>query len=116
MAVTVHAEDYDGKPVATPARVLLIETKYDRSHRPYKETTTRNVNTDAAGIGTAAFAPPRPGYLLLQVEAFDTDHNKIQSELYVWVAGEEAETYDYPTLNLLPDRTAYRPATPPRCC
>ena len=109
MTVGIHAEDYDGKPVATPARVLLIETKYDRSHRPYKETTTRNVNTDAAGVGAANFAPPRPGYLLLQVEAFDTDHNKIQSELYVWVAGDEAETYDYPTLNLLPDRTAYRP-------
>ena len=67
LTVTVHAEDYDGKPVATPARVHLIETKYDRSHRPYKETTTRPVATNAGGVGATEFTPPRPGYLLLSI-------------------------------------------------
>jgi uncharacterized protein YfaS (alpha-2-macroglobulin family) len=110
LTATVHAEDYDGKPVSTRAQVRLIEIKYDRSHRPYKETTTRDVTTDTAGNSTAAFSLPRPGYLTLSAQAFDSDSSKIQTETNVWVAGEEeAQDYDYPTLTLLSDRATYRP-------
>ncbi|HZT41990.1 MAG TPA: MG2 domain-containing protein [Chthonomonadaceae bacterium] len=105
----VHAEDYDGKPVATKASVRLIEMKTDRLHRPYQETTTRAVTTNARGDGTAIFQPPRPGYLQLIAEAFDSQNDKIQAQSYVWVAGAEEESYTYPTLNLIPERAAYRP-------
>ncbi|MBV9851043.1 MAG: hypothetical protein JO250_15340, partial [Armatimonadetes bacterium] len=49
----VRAADYDGKPVAAKVRVRLIETKEDRQHRPYEETTTRDTVTDATGKGVA---------------------------------------------------------------
>lgn len=109
VSVTVQARDYDDRPVATPVRVQLVETKHDRKHRPYQEKTTRNVQTDATGQATARFTPPRPGYLQLTAQAFDTDDNKIEAEGSVWVAGDEESDYDYPTLDLVPDRTQYRP-------
>ena len=109
MSVTVHAEDYDERPVTTRARVELIEIKYDREHRPYKEKVARDVVTDAAGNGAADFPLVRPGYLTLVAEAFDSDHSPIQATGNVWVTGADADTYDYPTLVLLPDRASYRP-------
>lgn len=107
--ILVQAEDYDGKPIATKVRVRLIETKQDNQRRPYKETTTRDIFTDAGGKGTAQFTPSRPGYLELATEAFDQEDNKIVAGGYVWIAGEDIEGYDYPNLDLLPDRTTYRP-------
>lgn len=105
----VHAADYDGKPIVTKARVRLIETKEDRRHRPYEETTTRDLMTDATGKGIAYFSSPRPGDLRLTVEAFDSDDNKIAAEGSVWVAGEEDAAYDYPTLELVAAKSSYRP-------
>ncbi|MDQ2686232.1 MAG: MG2 domain-containing protein [Armatimonadota bacterium] len=109
VSVLVQAQDYDNKPVATAVKVQLIETKYDNKHRPYQEKTTRNVQTDAAGKATARFTPLRPGYLQLAVQAFDTNSNKIEASGYIWVAGEDEGDYDYPTLDLIPDKSQYRP-------
>jgi uncharacterized protein YfaS (alpha-2-macroglobulin family) len=107
--VTVYAEDYDGHPVATQARIELAEIKYDREHRPYTEKTTRNIATDATGKGAVNFPLPRPGYLTLTAQAFDSEHSPIQAISNIWVAGEEDDAYDYPTLVLMPDRASYRP-------
>ena len=109
VTVTAITEDHDQKPVSTPVQVRLIETKYDRNHRPYHETTTRRVTTNASGEGKVVFTPPRPGYLCLEAEAFDSEENKISGEEYVWVAGDEFAGYDYPTLELVTDRRSYRP-------
>lgn len=109
VTVTVRAEDYDGKPVSTKVAVRLIETKYDRERRRYEEKTTRETTTDAKGAGSVAFTPPRPGYLRLEAEAFDSEDNKILTTDYVWIAGDEYEGYDYPTLNLIAERTTYKP-------
>ena len=107
-AVTLHAADYDGKPVPTRATVRLIETKYDREWRPYRETIARQVTTDAAGRATTSFPLARPGYLELEAEAFDNDGSKITSNTYLWVAGDEYVGYEYPVLNLTGDRGQYR--------
>jgi uncharacterized protein YfaS (alpha-2-macroglobulin family) len=109
IAVLVHAADYDDKPVATRVRVRLIETREDRRHRPYQETTTRDIVTDATGKGVASFSSPRPGDLRLTAEAFDSDSNKIAAEGSVWVAGEEDASYDYPTLELVAAKGSYHP-------
>jgi len=109
VAVIVNAADYDDRPVAARVRVRLIETKEDSKHRPYKETTTRDIVTDAAGRGIAYFQPPRPGYMELTAEAFDAADNKIAASASVWIAGDEIAGYDYPTLDLVADRTSYRP-------
>jgi uncharacterized protein YfaS (alpha-2-macroglobulin family) len=109
IAALVHATDYDGKPVAARVRVRLIETKEDRQHRPYAETATRDIMTDATGSGTAYFSSPRPGNLRLTAEAFDSEQNKIAAEGSVWVAGEEESGYDYPTLELVSSQHSCRP-------
>lgn len=107
----VHAVDYDGKPVANAKiHVRLIETRYDRLHRPFHDITLRDVVTDASGKGVARFSSPRPGYLSLEALAFDSGDNKIQTAGNVWVAGEdEYVDYDYPTLGLVAGRQTYRP-------
>jgi len=108
--VTARSADYDGKPVPARVRVRLIETKFDRLHRPYEAVTARDVQTSARGVGTAAFASPRPGGLRLEAQAFDAQDNKIAAEASVWVAGEdEADDADYPTLALVAGKTEYAP-------
>ncbi len=109
VTVEVRSEDYDGRSVSTPVTVRTIETRYDRQRRPYSEKVERRTATSADGHGTATFTPPRPGYLELQAEAYDSEHNKIVVTGYLWIAGEEFEGYDYPTLSIVPDRATYRP-------
>ncbi|HEV2473461.1 MAG TPA: alpha-2-macroglobulin family protein, partial [Chthonomonadales bacterium] len=109
VTVTVHAADYDTRPVAVRARVTLMETMLDRYHRPYLRKTVRDALTGTTGDGVAHFKVLRPGYLTLQAEAFDSDDNKITATGYIWVAGEDVPSYDYPTLSLVADKSAYRP-------
>jgi uncharacterized protein YfaS (alpha-2-macroglobulin family) len=109
VGIVVHAADYDDRPVMTPVRVQLIETKYDRDHRPYQEKTIRDVVTGHDGSAVATFTPPRPGYLELEAQAFDSEQNAIGTHSYLWVVGDDDADYDYPTLNLAADRTHYRP-------
>lgn len=107
--VTVHAVDYDGKPVRAPVQVRLIETMYDRYERPYRQTTERSAMTGAAGAGEVSFPLVRPGYLELTATAFDDEDDKIEASGYVWVTGEELPGYDYATLSLTADRSSYHP-------
>jgi len=108
--VMVHSLDYDGRPVAARVRVRLTETKYDRLHRPFEATTTHDVQTNAAGAGTAAFSSPRPGDLSLEASAVDAQDDKIAAAGSVWVAGEGEEAdEDLPTLALVAGKTSYAP-------
>ena len=108
--VTVHSRDYDGKPVPAHVRIRLIETKFDRQHRPYEAVTAHDVQTSAAGVGMAAFSSPRPGDLRLEASAFDVQDDKIAADGSVWIAGEdEAEANDYPTLALIAGQSEYAP-------
>ena len=67
------------------------------------------MNTNTLGKGTVTFSPPRPGYLQIEAEAFDPEHNRIMATSGIWVAGNEDAAVDYPTLNLIADRHSYRP-------
>jgi uncharacterized protein YfaS (alpha-2-macroglobulin family) len=107
---TVHALDYDDKPVAASVRVQMIETKYDQQHRAYNETTTRNVTTNAKGDATAVFDARRPGELTLEARAFDPDDRTIKARERVSVADPEwSDQVSYPTLDLKADRSSYKP-------
>ncbi len=107
--VTVHSEDYDDKPVSARVKVQLIETKYDRLHRPYDAVTAREVQTSAAGVGTVTFSSPRPGDLRLDATAFDAENDKITDETTIWVAGDDYADYDYPALALVAGKSEYAP-------
>ncbi len=107
MTVTVTAVDYDQKPVSTPVQVRLVEMKFDNQHRPYKQTITRTVTTNSFGKGTVTFTPPRPGYMSLEAEAFDSEQDRILAVEGIWIAGNEDADVDYPTLNLIADRSTY---------
>ena len=109
VVVTLHSADYDGKPVPARVKVRLVETKYDRLHRSYEVATVRDVQTNAKGVGTAAFSSPRPGDLTLEATAFDADDDKIAADGSVWIAGDDYADYDYPTLALVAGRTEYAP-------
>jgi len=107
--VTVHSEDYDGHPVTARVIVRLIETKYDRLHRPYDAVTAREVQTSAAGVGTVTFSSPRPGDLRLEATAFDAENDKITDGATVWIAGDDYADYDYPALALIAGKPEYAP-------
>ena len=107
--VTVHSEDYDSQPVSARVKVRLIETKYDRLHRPYDAVTAREVQTSAAGVGTVVFSSPRPGDLRLDATAFDAESDKITAGDTIWIAGDDYADYDYPALALIAGKPEYAP-------
>ena len=107
--VTVHARDYDDRPVSTRVRVRLIETIYDRKRRPIQEITARDVTTSSQGDAVATFLVRRPGHLTLDAQAYDRDDDKILARNFLWVAGDDIADYNYPTLSLMTDRTEYSP-------
>ena len=109
VVVMVHSADYDGKPVPARVKVRLVETKYDRQHRPTEVAIVRDVQMSAKGVGTATFSSPRPGNLALDATAFDSNDDKIAAGGSVWIAGDDYADYDYPTLALVAGRTEYAP-------
>lgn len=109
ITVLVHATDYDNKPVAAKVTVRMIETKEDRQHRVYQETTTRQITTDAKGQGSAFFSSPRPGNLSFEAEAFDAQDDKITAQTEVTVTDEKELLQTEPTLSLTSAQPAYHP-------
>ncbi|HLJ55099.1 MAG TPA: alpha-2-macroglobulin family protein, partial [Chthonomonadaceae bacterium] len=55
------------------------------------------------------FALEQPGYIEIAAEAFDAADNRVAAGGYVWIAGEDIAGYEYPNLDLIPDRASYRP-------
>ncbi len=109
ITVTVHASDYDSKPVNTKVRVQLIETMTDRLNREYKQTTTREVLTGPTGRGRVIFTVPRPGTLDLKATATDAQDNPISADASVEVAGAGEAAGNYPTLELVAGHSEYAP-------
>ena len=107
--VTVHSDDYDGKPVSARVRVRLIETKYDRLHRPYRSRDRARRPDERQRRRHGDFSSPRPGDLQLQAQAFDSNDDKIAADGSVWIAGDDYADYDYPTLELVAGRAEYAP-------
>ncbi len=105
--VSVHAADYDDKPVSTSVKATWIETKYDRKHRPYQEKTVRNVTTDGRGNGNVSFTPLRPGDYDLELLAFDASGNPIAASESVEVSSDGAR--DDASVSLVPGRSVYHP-------
>ncbi len=106
---TVHATDYEDKPVGTPVRVRLVETKTDSNHQSYKEISTRTIHTGRNGDAIAVFSLPRPGNLELIADAVDAGGNETKTENSIWVAGAEHVGADELALSLVLDRQVYKP-------
>lgn len=109
VAVSVHASDYDDKPVSASVKVTWTETRYDRKHRPYQDKSVRTVGTDAKGNGTVSFTPLRPGEYQVDALAFDSADDPITAEDDVSVSASNNRDSDDAAVSLTPTRTSYRP-------
>lgn len=109
ISVTVHAADYDDKPIQTSVKTTLIETKYDRKHRPYEERTVRTIATNAKGNGDLSFTPLRPGEYALEALAFDASDNPIQATESITVVGKDAQDNEEASVSLTPNSPMYHP-------
>jgi uncharacterized protein YfaS (alpha-2-macroglobulin family) len=109
--VTIHAADYDNKPVATSVTLRMTEQREDSEQRPYLVHTTRNLKTNRAGDATEVFDAVRPGSLTFDAIAFDTDDNKITGGLSINVDSPGVVVNQYPDISLSSDTTSYKPGS-----
>lgn len=111
----VQAQDYSGRPIATPFRVDLIRTWWDISARQRKEEVlhTWQGNTDPAGKATLELSWGQAGFYRLRLSATDSAGRVTETETYLSIWGRE---YRYLTLwqqpaalQLMFDKSSYRP-------
>lgn len=111
----VQAQDYNGKPVATPFRVELIQTSWDATARQWKEQVlhTWQGNTDSAGKASLELSWAQAGFYRLRLSATDGAGRATETDTYLSIWGRE---YRYLTLWQQPsalqvvlDRGSYRP-------
>ncbi|HEX8464611.1 MAG TPA: MG2 domain-containing protein, partial [Abditibacterium sp.] len=110
-AITVSAQDFEGKPVAG-APIRLVSSYETSGNNSAKASPAQNLSatTGADGRAVIRVTPPREGVLTLRAETSDAKKRAIVATQTLWVAGDEGGDYDasYSELSLLTDKKRYQ--------
>ena len=108
----ISALDYDGKPIATPASVVL--KKWLPANHDQKQAILRTVNAATGADGTAVARMPLPsegGSYEVEVSAATASGRRVRRSSYLWIAGSGESTFgstESRAVQIVPDKT-YRP-------
>jgi len=120
--VDLLALDWEERPVAGRQVDISLARRIWKmipAREPYASPTwvhtdtvesTLSVTTDVAGRAEVPVTPAQSGSYVVIVESADADH-MIQSETYLWVAGDAAATWQQPENQVKPvaDAQSYKP-------
>ncbi len=111
VAVVVRAVDFDGKPVATPFTLRLLEEKWARGKSTTTLITETSGATDEEGRGEVTVRAGRSGSLRLYALAKDESGNLTDATGHLWSAGPGWTLAESPLgdLALVTDKASYRP-------
>jgi uncharacterized protein YfaS (alpha-2-macroglobulin family) len=109
----VTAIDYDGKPVTTPASLVL--KKWNPRNRDQKQPAIRTVSVSTGTDGKAAARMPLPsegGSYEVEVSALTASGRRVRRSSYLWIAAAGEATFgsgESRTVQIVPDKKTYRP-------
>jgi len=108
--VNLLVRDYEDKPVpGVRLRVVAERVRWSRTAYTYTEVAgADDIVTDRKGRAAFAFTPRQPGRYRVVAEAQDRLRNRVRSSVHLWV-WDSAFTadYDYPSIELIPDKKRY---------
>lgn len=123
--ITVRTRDPLGRSVAGTAKVTLYyarKTRFFNRERLRNEETveevpffTQTVHTDSYGVATLEARLGRAGYLRAEVVASDPLGRKAEYNTHIWSLGKEQKqgyywgSYEFPGIEVTPDKTIYQP-------
>jgi uncharacterized protein YfaS (alpha-2-macroglobulin family) len=107
--ISVIAQDYDKKPIATPFKVEI--SRWDWRTRKGAAVTTMQGQTDASGKGQVSLTIPDAGEFRVRVSAITPGNREVETMAYLWAPG--ASQFDYGTqqerIQLVADKKSYKP-------
>lgn len=109
--IRIQAQDHEEHPRANIAvDVHVDEETWEVRTRRYKPITSGRTTTGADGKTDFTFTAPHEGYYRVRVVARDRLGNLIDSEAWVWVAGDDfsMEGYRGPELEIVRDKKIYQ--------
>ena len=101
----IQARDYDGKPVATPMHLELIEWNW-RDSKTRKIVGGADGTTDAStGDGTISLKIPQATSLIARVTAKTPVGREVDASTYLWIASDNSEGFtNGADIQILPDQ------------
>jgi uncharacterized protein YfaS (alpha-2-macroglobulin family) len=111
--LNVNALDYDGKPVATPASIVL--KKWSPRNRDQKQPVLRTVTVTTGSDGAAVARMPLPGEggsYEVEASASTASGRRVRRSSYLWIAAAGESTFgagESRTVEIVPDKKSYRP-------
>lgn len=111
----VQAQDYAGKPIATPFQVELRKTSWDDTTLRWKEELLHawQGNTDATGKTELELHWGQEGFYRLRLVAQDSAGRSTETDVYLSIWGREyrylALSQQPVALQLVLDKSTYRP-------
>ncbi|HEX7957671.1 MAG TPA: alpha-2-macroglobulin family protein, partial [Pyrinomonadaceae bacterium] len=125
--INVTARDREGRPVQTRVKVTFFERRWlkvvkkDESGYEYpdyevkeKELGSASVDTNAEGVGAAAYTAPAPGSVLMKTTVEEDGRPVVMEAGYLWVADPTGRWSDVSyegegEIKLVADKPSYRP-------
>jgi uncharacterized protein YfaS (alpha-2-macroglobulin family) len=107
--ITVTAQDYDKKPVATAFKAEISHWNWQK--RSGEVVSTTQGQTDASGKGQVNFVVPDAGEFRVRVFAMTPEHREVQDSIYLWAPGESAWWMGpaQENVQIVPDKKSYVP-------
>ena len=107
--ITVTAQDYDRKPVATAFKAEI--SRWNWQKRSGEVVSTTQGQTDASGKGQVDFVVPDAGEFRVRIFAMTPEHREVQDSVFLWAPGESA-WWTGPAqenIQIVPDKKSYVP-------
>ncbi len=107
--ITVTAQDYDKKPVATAFKAEI--SRWNWQKRSGEVVSTTQGQTDASGKGQVDFVIPDAGEFRVRVFAMTPEHREVQDSIFLWAPGESAWWMGpaQENVQIVPDKKSYVP-------
>ncbi len=84
--ITVTAQDYDKKPIATAFKAEISGWNWEK--RSGQVVSTAQGQTDAGGKGQIEFVVPDAGEFRVRIFGMTPEHREVQDSTFLWAPGE----------------------------
>jgi len=107
--ITVNAQDYDKKPIATSFRVEMRRWNWRTREGP--TVATSQGQTDASGKAQVKLTVPDAGEFRVLVSATTPENRVVQASTYLWAPGATSLWYEteQERIQIVADKKTYQP-------
>ena len=110
--IDINTVRWDNKKSSnTPLQLIVNKEEYKDNQYTLTPVQTLNITTDTEGKVTASVPGLKEGYYIIKAVGQDSFNNRIISQGYIWVSGEDywSGNYEDRNVDLVLDKKTYKP-------